>query len=190
MYWLLVVKKKDLELIEQVHKSDFELGINFIFDGFDLNDYEIFSTALSNYIMMKITNSNLIIPGVEGIIKLRKEEWIELIGSLCDLGREKIVSIIEFFTYNYEDINADLSLTYFLPSKDNFLLLSEGIFNIQRPAVNALRILAKRQNKAYEKEQNRLGFFLRGVFPLIIAFLVGSLRISPSSTASSIAHLR
>ena len=42
-------KKKDLELIEQVHKSDFELGINFIFDGFDLNDYEIFSTALSNY---------------------------------------------------------------------------------------------------------------------------------------------
>lgn len=148
-------KKKDLELIEQVHKSDFELGINFIFDGFDLNDYEIFSTALSNYIMMKITNSNLIIPGVEGIIKLRKEEWIELIGSLCDLGREKIVSIIEFFTYNYEDINADLSLTYFLPSKDNFLLLSEGIFNIQRPAVNALRILAKRQNKAYEKEQNR-----------------------------------
>ena len=148
-------KKKDLELIEQVHKSDFELGINFIFDGFDLNDYEIFSTALSNYIMKKITNSNLIIPGVEGIIKLRKEEWIELIGSLCDLGREKIVSIIEFFTYNYEDINADLSLTYFLPSKDNFLLLSEGIFNIQRPAVNALRILAKRQNKAYEKEQNR-----------------------------------
>lgn len=142
-------------MIEQVHKSDFELGINFIFDGFDLNDYEIFSTALSNYIMMKITNSNLIIPGVEGIIKLRKEEWIELIGSLCDLGREKIVSIIEFFTYNYEDINADLSLTYFLPSKDNFLLLSEGIFNIQRPAVNALRILAKRQNKAYEKEQNR-----------------------------------
>lgn len=141
--------------IEQVHKSDFELGINFIFDGFDLNDYEIFSTALSNYIMMKITNSNLIIPGVEGMIKLRKEEWIELIGSLCDLGREKIVSIIEFFTYNYEDINADLSLTYFLPSKDNFLLLSEGIFNIQRPAVNALRILAKRQNKAYEKEQNR-----------------------------------
>lgn len=99
--------------------------------------------------------SNLIIPGVEGIIKLRKEEWIELIGSLCDLEREKIVSIIEFFTYNYEDINADLSLTYFLPSKDNFLLLSEGIFNIQRPAVNALRILAKRQNKAYEKEQNR-----------------------------------
>lgn len=148
-------KKKNLELIEQVHKSDFDLGINFIFDGFDLNDYEIFSTALSNYIMMKITNSNLIIPGVEGIIKLRKEEWIELIGSLCDLGREKIVSIIEFFTYNYEDINADLSLTYFLPSKDNFLLLSEGIFYIQRPAVNALRILAKRQNKAYEKEQNR-----------------------------------
>lgn len=42
-----------------------------------------------------------------------------------------------------------------MPSKDNFLLLSEGIFNIQRPAVNALRILAKRQNKAYEKEQNR-----------------------------------
>ena len=67
--------------------------------------------------MMKITNSNLIIPGVEGMIKLRKEEWIELIGSLCDLGWEKIVSIIEFFTYNYEDINADLSLTYFLPSK-------------------------------------------------------------------------
>lgn len=78
-------------MIEQVHKSDFELGINFIFDGFDLNDYEIFSTALSNYIMMKITNSNLIIPGVEGIIKLRKEEWIELIGSLCDLGREKLL---------------------------------------------------------------------------------------------------
>ena len=72
-------------MIEQVHKSDFELGINFIFDGFDLNDYEIFSTALSNYIMKKITNSNLIIPGVEGMIKLRKEEWIELIGSLCDL---------------------------------------------------------------------------------------------------------
>lgn len=72
MYWLLVVKKKDLELIEQVHKSDFELGINFIFDGFDLNDYEIFSTALSNYIMMKITNSNLIIPGGRGNNQVKK----------------------------------------------------------------------------------------------------------------------
>lgn len=59
----------------------------------------------------------------------------------------RFLKIIEFFTYNYEDINADLSLTYFLPSKDNFLLLSEGIFNIQRPAVNALRILAKINSK-------------------------------------------
>ena len=148
-------KKRDLELIERVHKSDFTLGINFIFVGFDLNDYKVFSTALSNYIMNKMINSNLIIPGKEGIIKLRKKEWVELIDSLCNLGRGKIVIIIDFFTYDYEDRNADLSLTYFLPSKDDFLLLSEGIFNIQRPAVNALRILAKRQNKAYEKEQNR-----------------------------------
>ena len=50
-------------MIEQVHKSDFELGINFIFDGFDLNDYEIFSTALSNYIMKKITIVILLFQG-------------------------------------------------------------------------------------------------------------------------------
>ena len=34
------------------------------------------------------------------------------------------------------------------------IMLSEAIFSMQRPATNALRILAKHQSKLYEKEQN------------------------------------
>ncbi|MDF2986850.1 MAG: hypothetical protein K0R50_2360 [Eubacterium sp.] len=151
--------KSDFGLIEQAHRSDFDFGINFHFDGFDLNEYEIFSTALNNYIMEKTfgNTSNkvkIVVPGEEGVICYSKIKWIELMSSKSGLDPEIVTNIISFFTYRYDELNSDLSLTYFLPYKNDSLLLSEAIYNIQRPAVNALRILAKRQSKEYEREQN------------------------------------
>ena len=139
---------------EAIHKFDFRLGANFSFGTFNLADYEIFSTILNNYIMTKL-QGNIILPGYEGISKFSKRYWIQLIQSSCDLDENKIEQILDFFTYNFKDKNADVSLTYFLPLKEDVLLLSESIFLIQRPAINALRMLAKKQSRLYENEQNR-----------------------------------
>lgn len=53
-----------------------------------------------------------------------------------------------------DDKNADLSLNYLFEMGNDEIMLSEGIFSMQRPAVNALRILSKRHSKQYEIEQN------------------------------------
>lgn len=59
-----------------------------------------------------------------------------------------------FFQYDAGDKNADLSLNYFFELDNDRVMLSEAIFSMQRPATNALRILAKRHSTLYETEQN------------------------------------
>ena len=70
------------------------------------------------------------------------------------IDKEKVEEMIAFFKYDIDDKHADLSLNYFFELDNERIILSEAIFNMQRPAVNALRILAKRQSKLYETEQN------------------------------------
>lgn len=147
--------KNDIELINQIHESDFDLGLNFQFSGFDLNDYRIFSTALNTHIANKLFNNQFLFSGKEEIIILKREEWIDFMSKSCELKKEKIVSIIDFFTYNCDDSKSDLSLSYFLPYSNGYLLLLKGIFFMQRPEKNALRILSRVSNSTYSSEQNR-----------------------------------
>lgn len=148
-------KLSDFEMIEMIHREDFSMGYNFNFGKFCLNEYEEFSTVLNNYIINKIGKSHILVPGEAGIMCFQREEMIEMVTESTELKRDEIESMIEFFLYDYADRNSDLSLTYFLPQDDNRILVSEGIFNMQRPAINALRLLAKRQSELYKDEQNQ-----------------------------------
>lgn len=62
--------------------------------------------------------------------------------------------MIDFFTFNTKNIESDISLEYFIPYKNDSLILSEAIFNLSRPQANALRLLAKKRSGVYSIAQN------------------------------------
>lgn len=144
----------DIKAIETVHRSDFIFSYNFNFGNFTLKDYEEISSGLNNYIMRRMLNNHILIPGDEGIIKCKRDKLVDMLIEESGICREKVEDAVDFFTYKMDDKNADLSLNYLLEMGNDEIMLSEGIFSMQRPAVNALRILAKRHSKQYEIEQN------------------------------------
>lgn len=148
------INASDVEAMENIHRSDFNVNYNFNFGKFSLKDYEEISVVLNNYIVRKMLNSYVLIPGDEGISIWEKEDLIKMLVEESEIAKEKVEEIIAFFQYDTGDKNADLSLNYFFELDSDRIMLSEAIFSMQRPATNALRILAKRQSKLYETEQN------------------------------------
>lgn len=146
--------KSNLEIIEDIHRSDFNFNYNFMFGKFSLKDYEEVSTVLNNYVIRKMTNNHVLIPGRTGVGVCQKEDLVKMLVRESGIDEEKVEEMITFFQYNTDDKNADLSLNYFFELDDGRIMFSEAIFNMQRPATNALRILAKCQSELYNKEQN------------------------------------
>lgn len=75
---------------------------------------------------------------------LGKETWISILSAKTKIDNTKIENMIDFFTFNTKNIESDISLEYFIPYKNDSLILSEAIFNLSRPQANALRLLAKK----------------------------------------------
>lgn len=146
--------KSDLEVMEVIHRSDFNFNYNFMFGKFSLKDYEEVSTALNDYVIRKMTNNHVLIPGIAGVSVWQREDLVKMLVRKSGIDEEKVEEMINFFQYNTDDKNADLSLNYFFELDDGRIMFSEAIFNMQRPATNALRILAKCQSELYKKEQN------------------------------------
>lgn len=153
-YFVKSINVSDVKAIETIHRSDFSFNYNFNFGKFSLKDYEEISVVLNNYIMRKMFNSHMLLPGKEGISIWKKEELIKMLVAESGIAKEIVEEIIAFFQYDTIDKNADLSLNYFFELDNDRIMLSDAIFSMQRPATNALRILAKHQSKLYEKEQN------------------------------------
>ena len=112
------------------------------------------TVVLNNYIMRKMLNNHVLIPGEEGIAIWKKEDLVKMLVEESGIAKEKVEEMIAFFQYDAGDKNADLSLNYFFELDNDRVMLSEAIFSMQRPATNALRILAKRHSTLYETEQN------------------------------------
>lgn len=148
------VDASEIERIETIHRSDFSFDYDFNFGKFSLKDYEEFSVALNNYIMNKMFNRYALSFRIEGVCIWKKVDLVNMLVEVSGIDKEKVEEMIAFFKYDIDDKHADLSLNYFFELDNERIILSEAIFNMQRPAVNALRILAKRQSKLYETEQN------------------------------------
>lgn len=147
-----------LKLMEKAHEIEFEELIDVDFGGFSLSDYKIFSTTLNNIIAQKVSQGikyHIMIPKIEGIMWIKKEEWVTVIEDATGLTREKVDKIIQFFTYDITDKKADISLTYFFPYDKDYLLLGERIYDMQSPESNALRLLGKKQSREYNNKQNQ-----------------------------------
>lgn len=148
-----------MEIMKHVHQMDFNCSFNIDFEGFSLEDYKIFSTALTEIItqvMLDNMNKNnyLIFPGKEGVLCLKKEKWIEKLSLQSKFTREKIENIINFFTYDFLNHSSDISLSYFVPHLDNYLIVSEAIFNLSRPEANSMRLLAQKNSPNFDRAQN------------------------------------
>ncbi|MFJ9383809.1 hypothetical protein ACIROD_08635 [Peribacillus sp. NPDC101481] len=156
---LEVNRENIVQIINNAHQMDFNCTFNIEFKEFNLEDYKRFSTELTqifshNLLDNYIGNSYIIDPGFEGVLCLKKEKWIDKLSAKTKLGREKIERIIDFFTYDFSDIKSDISLSYFVPLSDNYLAVSDAIFNLSRPEANAMRLLAKKRSSNYDFAQN------------------------------------
>ncbi len=64
--------KSNHEIIEAIHRSDFNFTYNFMFGKFSLKDYEEVSTVLNNYVIRKMTNNHVLIPRRTGVSVCQK----------------------------------------------------------------------------------------------------------------------
>lgn len=147
------------ESLKLAHQTDFVCSFGVEFSSFNLKDYETFSVILASLFAKKHLNNTfgknyIITPGSEGLIVHKKNEWIDIIASQSNLSKEKIGSIIDFFTYDLEDAKSDVSLSYFIPYFDDSLIVSESIFCLTRPEANALRLLKYKIPNNYSRAQN------------------------------------
>jgi hypothetical protein len=149
-----------IQNMNNVHQTDFTCTFNIEFDGFNLEDYKKFSTSLNEIVSRKMiknadrNNNYIIIPGEEGVLCLTREEWIKNVSLHSKLTYEKVEKIINFFTLDFSNQSSDISLSYFVSQSDNHLLVSEPIFILSRPEVNAMRLLAKKNSSNYDSAQN------------------------------------
>lgn len=154
-----VNKNNYLETINYIHQSQFSIEFEVEFDGFNLEEYKIFSNAINFIFAQKLLNTirNMtinIIPGEEGVILHTSKEWVDKLSTGSGLTKDKTSKMIKFFTYDLNDEKSDISLAYFIPYKDNTLIVSEAIFNLSSPQANALRLLCKKNEKNYSRAQN------------------------------------
>ncbi len=157
---LLDINKKSIEgKMAHAHQMDFNCSFNIEFEGFNLEEYKIFSTELTRILTQNML-SNIkggiytISPGNEGVLCLKKEEWIDKLSLNTKFNNEKVANVINFFTYNFSNKSSDISLSYFVPHSNDYLVVSESIFNLSRPEANAMRLLAKSQSTSYDRAQN------------------------------------
>ncbi|MBT2604551.1 hypothetical protein J7E55_16260 [Bacillus sp. ISL-53] len=148
-----------IQVMNLAHQMDFNCSFNIEFDQFNLEEYKIFSTALTEILSRKrlensIKGNYIINPGNEGVLLYKKEKWVYELSTLINLSNEKIRKIIDFFTYDFSNQKSDISLSYFVSLSNEYLLISEAVFNLSRPEVNAMRLLAKKRSSNYDSAQN------------------------------------
>ncbi|XZH39094.1 hypothetical protein ACSW8X_00445 [Clostridium perfringens] len=155
---LKVDKNNLIEAMNYAHQLDFNCTFNMEFEGFTLEDYRTFSSEVTKLFAEKTlkfhkSGVNMILPGETGLICLTKEKWIQKLSEMSKFNKEKVEKIINFFTYDFTD-KSDISLTYFVPISNGRLIVADAIFNLSRPEVNAMRLLARRKSSNYDCAQN------------------------------------
>lgn len=147
------------DAMNYIHLQDFNIDFEVDFDNFNFNEFKIFSMFLNKLTLLKLNKAlkkehTIIIPGKSGLIIHSKQEWIKIISNECNLDSSKSEKIIDFFTYNKNNFKSDISLSFFIPLKNNNLILSESIFQLSLPQANALRLLKTKHKKNYDRAQN------------------------------------
>ena len=133
----------------------FDLTVDISLDDFTLKDYKIFCKGIDKIIQNKYFKDVQIANEI-GYISLTKEKWIFEINEIIpELSSKKINQIIDFLTYNFEDIFSDPLLSYFIPVEDQ-LMLSFSLFLSIRLDKNILRLLNRKNETLYQNEQKKL----------------------------------
>lgn len=133
----------------------FDLTVDINFGDFTIKDYKKFCKGIDKIIQNNYFKNIQIVSEI-GYILLTKEKWIFEINKIIpELSSKKINQIIDFLTYDFEDIFSDPLLSYFIPI-ENQLILSFSIFLSVRLDKNMLRLLNKKNETIYQNEQKKL----------------------------------
>lgn len=133
----------------------FDLTVDINFGDFTIKDYKKFCKGIDKIIQNNYFKNIQIVSEI-GYILLTKEKWIFEINKIIpELSSKKINQIIDFLTYDFEDIFSDPLLSYFIPI-ENQLILSFSIFLSVRLDKNMLILLNKKNETIYQNEQKKL----------------------------------
>lgn len=133
----------------------FDLTVDINFGDFTIKDYKKICKGIDKIIQNNYFKNIQIVSEI-GYILLTKEKWIFEINKIIpELSSKKINQIIDFLTYDFEDIFSDPLLSYFIPI-ENQLILSFSIFLSVRLDKNMLRLLNKKNETIYQNEQKKL----------------------------------
>lgn len=136
----------------------FDLTVDINFGDFTIKDYKKFCKGIDKIIQNNYFKNIQIVSEI-GYILLTKEKWIFEINKIIpELSSKKINQIIDFLTYDFEDIFSDPLLSYFIPI-ENQLILSFSIFLSVRLDKNMLRLLNKKNETIYQNEQKKLELY-------------------------------
>ncbi|EJN95056.1 hypothetical protein D822_04019 [Streptococcus ratti FA-1 = DSM 20564] len=159
-YWHMKEQQNAIEGVrnlQDITDNMFDLTVDINLGNFTLEKYKIFCKGI-DILMQDEYAKTVMIAGEIGYLKFKKKEWIAKLSHLVpELGQETIGYIIDFLTYDFEDINSDPILSYFIPIKGN-LILSLSLFSSQRLDKNILRLLNQKNPSLYQNEQKKLEF--------------------------------
>lgn len=143
------------ESLEDITEQMFDLTVDINIGQFSMEDYKIFCKGIDSLISTEYIKPVMNVNEI-GYIELEKDKWVDRLSQLIpELSSEKIGYIIEFLIYNFEDIDCDPILSYFIPI-DGKLLLSMNMFSTQRLDKNLLRLLLQKNEAHFQNEQKKL----------------------------------
>lgn len=88
------------EVMKFSHERIFQMNVDIQFEGFNLDDYKIFTTFLNKIAIDELSN-NFIIADQSGVISKRLDDWVRLISENTVLEKHVISNILNFLTFDF-----------------------------------------------------------------------------------------
>lgn len=141
------------EAMDITHEKMFQTNADIQFDGFNLEEYKVFTTFLNRVAVDELMKSVIVI-NESGFINKSLVEWINVISENTILDKQVVSNILDFLTFDFSNSRSDISLSYFVPIQNQLFFLP-SFFMLQRLDSNIFRLLNIKNNKKFSSEQKK-----------------------------------
>lgn len=142
-----------IDAMNFTHSQIFQVKANINFGDFTTEDYIEFTTGLNRIVSEELYQVEINANNY-GFIKYDLDEWINKIQVETTLNSKKIKEIILFLVFDFSDKHSDISLSYFIPIGNKYMLLC-SFFLMQRLDMNIVKLLHQKNRKHFDTEQKK-----------------------------------
>ena len=133
---------------------------SWTFDKFSLAEYKEFWIALTSLCYVHLCSCFSI---MDQLLKLKnstivqnKQHIVDFIKSRTELDERKILTLIDYITYEPRKANVDIMYQPIVALNDNAVIITPTLFIGSRPERNILSVVSTRKDKEYFNEVNDL----------------------------------